>query len=108
MALGLKIEPMTSQGFGKELEHIARPLVEAGIYPSQEAFVRDIVKDYAMNRVRTYESAVRRYRAKHGSLERFGTKIKGKASPKQEDASMQWEAAEDMLRAWKKVAESSV
>jgi len=99
---------LTSQEFGKELEHIARPLVEAGIYASQEAFVRDIVKGIAMNRVRTYESAVRRYRAKYGSLERFGTKIKGKASPKQEDDWMAWEAAEDMLRAWKKVAEGSV
>jgi Arc/MetJ-type ribon-helix-helix transcriptional regulator len=108
MAPESKDELMTSQEFGKELEHIARPLVEAGIYESQEAFVRDIVKDIATNRVRTYESAVRRYRAKHGSLERFGTKIKGKASPKQEDDWMEWEAAEAMLRAWKKVAASSV
>ena len=99
---------MTSLEFGKELEHIAKPLVEAGIYASQEAFIRDIVKDMAMNRVRTYESAVRRHRAKHGSLERFGAKIKGKASPKQEDDWMEWEAAEDMLRAWKRVAEGSV
>jgi len=108
MAPESKDELMTSQELGKELEHIARPLVEAGIYASQEAFVRDIVKDMATNRVRTYESAVRRYRARYGSLERLGTKIKGRASPRQEDAWMAWEAAEDMLRAWKKVAESSV
>jgi hypothetical protein len=108
MAPESKDELMASQEFGKELEVIARPLVEAGIYASQEAFVRDIVKDMAMNRVRTYESAVKRYRTKYGSLKRFGTKIKGKASPKQEDAWMEWEAAEGMLRAWKKVAESSV
>ncbi len=41
-------------------------------------------------------------------LEDLGTKIKGKASPTQEDAWMEWEAAEDMLKAWKKVAKSSV
>jgi hypothetical protein len=99
---------MTSQEFGKELEHIASPLIEAGIYASQEAFVRDIVKDMATNKVRTYESAVRKYKAKYGSLERLGARIKGKASPKQEDDWMAWEAAKDMLRAWKKVAESSV
>jgi hypothetical protein len=108
MAPESKDELMTSREFGKELENIARPLVEAGIYASQEASVRDIVKDMARNRVRTYESAVRRYRAKHGSLERFGTKIKGNASPKQEDDWMEWEAAEDMLRAWKKAAMNSV
>jgi Arc/MetJ-type ribon-helix-helix transcriptional regulator len=108
MAPESKDELMTSQEFGKELEHIARPLVEAGIYTSQEAFVRDIVKDMAMNRVRTYESAVRRYRAKYGSLERFGAKIKGNASPRQEDDWMEWEAADNMLRAWKKVAKGSV
>ena len=108
MAPESKEELMTSQEFGKELEHLARPLVEAGVYASQEAFVRDIVKDMATKRMRTYEGVVRRYRAKHGSLERFGTKIKGKASPKQEDDWMAWEAAEGMLRAWKKVAEGSV
>jgi Arc/MetJ-type ribon-helix-helix transcriptional regulator len=108
MAPASRDELMTSQEFGKELEHLARPLVEAGVYASQEAFVRDIVKDMAKKRMRTYESAVRRYRAKYGSLERFGTKVRGKASPKQEDEWMEWEAAEGMLRAWKKVAESSV
>jgi hypothetical protein len=99
---------MTSQEFGKELEHLARPLVEAGIYTSQEAFVRDIVKGMATSRIKTYEGAVRRYRARYGSLEHFGAKIKGKASPKQEDDWMNWEAAEDMLKAWKKVAKGSV
>jgi hypothetical protein len=108
MAPESKDELMTSQEFGKELEHIASPLVEAGIYASQEAFVRDIVKDMATNKVRMYESAVRKYKAKYGSLERLGARIKGKASPKQEDDWMAWEAAKDMLRAWKKVAESSV
>lgn len=108
MAPEQKDELMTSQEFGKELEHISRPLVEVGIYASQEAFVRDLVKDMAKNRIRTYESAVRKYRAKHGSLGRFGAKIKGKASPKQEDDWMEWEAAEDMLKAWRKVAKGSV
>ena len=106
MAPQSKDELMTSQEIAKELEHIARPLVEAGVYASQEAFVRDVVKDIAMSRIRTYESSVRRYRAKHGSLERFGAKIRGKASSKQEDAWMEWEAAEGMLKAWKKVAKS--
>jgi Arc/MetJ-type ribon-helix-helix transcriptional regulator len=108
MAPESKDAPMTSQEFGKELEHLARPLVEAGVYASQEAFVRDIVKEMATKRMRTYEIAVRRYRARYGSLERFGHGLKGKASPKQEDDWMEWEAAEDMLKAWKKVAESSV
>src|SRR5208283_1735791 len=104
MAPEWKDESMTSQEFGKELEHIARPLVEAGIYRSQEAFVRDIVKEMAVHRIRVYEKTVNRYRARYGSLERFGAKIKGKATPKQEDESMEWEAAEGMLTAWKKVA----
>ncbi len=101
-----KNELMTSQEFGDELEHIARPLVEAGIYKSQEAFVRDIVKGIARDRIKTYESAVRKYKAKYGTLERFGAKVRGNASPKQEDDWMEWEAAEDMLKAWKKVAKS--
>ena len=99
---------MTSQQFSKELEHIARPLVEAGIYTSEEAFVRDILKNMALQKVRVYERTVNRFRSKYGSLEDLGTKIKGKASPTQEDTWMEWEAAEDMLKAWKKVAKSSV
>ncbi len=99
---------MTSQAFGKELEHLARPLVEAGVYASQEAFVRDIVKDMATKRMRTYEGVVRRYTGQTRKLGTLRHQIKGKASPKQEDDWMEWEAAEGMLRAWKKVAESSV
>lgn len=99
---------MTSQEFSKELEHIARPLVEAGIYTSEEAFVRDVVRGMAEQKVRTYEKTVNRYRSRYGTLEGLSSKIKGKASPKQEDQWMEWEAAEDMLKAWKKVAKSSV
>ncbi len=59
---------MTSQQFSKELEHIARPLVEAGIYASEEAFVRDILKNMALQKVRVYERTVNRFRSKYGSL----------------------------------------
>lgn len=97
---------MTSQEFSKEISHIARPLLEAGIYSSEEAFVKDVIKDMATRRAKAYESEVRKYKAKYGSLEKFGAKIKGKASPRQEDTWMEWEAAEDMLKAWRQVAKS--
>lgn len=99
---------MTSQEFSKELEHIAKPLVEAGIYESQEAFLREVVKDLAAHYIKMYEKTVNRYKTRHGSLESFGAKIKGKATPNQEDEWMEWEAAQNMLRAWKNVAKSLV
>ena len=108
MSVRLKQKPMTSQEFTRELEHIARPLVEAGIYSSHEAFVRDVVKDIALHRIRTYEKVVNKYKTKYGSRERLSAKIKEKATPRQEDESMEWEAAEDMLRSWKRIAKSSV
>jgi len=99
---------MTSQELGKELEEMARPLVEAGIYRSEAAFLRHMVKDMAGHKVKEYEKTVARYRARYGTLARFGSMLKGKATPKQEDEWMEWDAAETMLKAWKSVAKSSV
>lgn len=88
----------------RTLEDLAKPFIEAGIYNSSEAFVRELVKDVAANRIETYQRTIKRYEAKYGSFERLGKKIKGRATPKQEDEWMEWEAARNMLKAWKSVA----
>ena len=85
----------------KTLEHIAKSFVESGIYESTDEFVSDILKDLATRKIRTYEKKIRSYKTKYGSFEEFTRKIRGTASPKQEDEWMDWEASINMLKAWK-------
>lgn len=88
----------------KTLEQIAKPLIDAGIYKSSNAFVKDLVKDVAKSRIKNYQRINKKYQAKYGTLERFSKSIKGKATPKQEDEWMEWESARNMLKAWDRIA----
>lgn len=88
----------------KTLEGLARPFIEAGLYDSKEAFLRDVVKDMAQHKVESYERIARRYERRYTSWEKFSSEIKGTATPEQEDEWMEWEAARNMLKAWKELA----
>lgn len=91
---------MTTE-YSRTLEHLAKPFVEKGIYESTDAFVSDLLKDVAARKIRSYERKIKRFEAKYGSFEQFSSKIRGKATPMQEDEWMEWEAAINMLKAWK-------
>ncbi|XHH09230.1 MAG: hypothetical protein ACFCUE_01000 [Candidatus Bathyarchaeia archaeon] len=90
--------------YSRTLEQIAKPFIESGIYASTDAFVSNLVKDVSARKIREYERKIRAFEAKYGSFDEFTRKIRGKASPKQEDRWMEWEAAINMLNAWKRVA----
>ena len=93
----------TAAECSKTLEHIAKSFVESGIYDSTDEFVSDLLKDMATRKIKVYEKKIKTYEAKYGSFEKFTQKILGTASPKQEDKWMEWEAAINMLKAWKRV-----
>ena len=93
----------TISEYNKTLEHIARSFVESGIYESEDQFVCDLLKDVAVRKIRAYERKIRAYEAKFGSFETFTQNIGGSASVRQEDQWMDWEAAINMLEAWKRV-----
>jgi len=57
----------------------------------------------ATRKIRAYQKKIKTYEAKYGSFQEFTRKIRGAASPKQEDQWMDWEAAMNMLKAWKRV-----
>jgi hypothetical protein len=61
------------------------------------------LKDVASRKIKAYEGKIKRYEAKYGSFEQFSQKICGKATPLQEDQWLEWEAAINMLKAWKSV-----
>jgi len=88
----------------RTLEDLARPLIMAGLYDSNEAFLRDVVKDMVQHKAKSYETTVRKYQRRHKSWKKFTAEIKGKVTPEQEDEWMEWEAARNMLRAWKELA----
>jgi hypothetical protein len=88
----------------RTLEDLARPFIRAGVYDSGEAFLRDLVKDLAEYKIKSYQRKVRRYERKYKALEELGEKIRGTATPEQEDEWMEWEAARNMLEAWKELA----
>ena len=89
----------------RTIGHLARPLIDAGIYNSSNAFLKDLLKEMARKKIKTYQRINKRYEAKYGSFEQFANKIKGSATPKQEDEWMEWEAARNMLKAWKRIAQ---
>jgi hypothetical protein len=86
--------------YSRTLEHLAKPFVESGIYESTDAFVGELLKDVAARKIKAYERKIRKFEAKYGSIEQFSQKICGKATPRQEDQWMEWEAAINMLKTW--------
>jgi hypothetical protein len=57
----------------------------------------------AARKVKFYGKKVRSYKAKYGSFAEFTRKLRGKASPKEEDQWMDWDAAVNMLNSWEHV-----
>lgn len=96
--------PTMTDKYLRALEDLARPFIEAGLYDSKEAFLGDTVKDMVRHKVKSYESTMRKYERRYKSWEKFTAEIKGKATPEQEDEWMEWEAARNMLKAWKALA----
>jgi lipopolysaccharide biosynthesis regulator YciM len=85
------------------LEYLARPFIQPGLYESEEAFLRDLVKDMTQRKIKAHESTIRKYQRRYHNWEKFTEEIKGKATPEQEDEWMEWEAARSMLEAWKEL-----
>ncbi len=88
---------------GKTHKDIAKSLCRSGIPKPAQANFNDQLKNTAEKRVKTYKREIKKYEAKYGSFKEFTKKISGKASLKQEDLWMEWEAAINMLKAWKQI-----
>lgn len=87
----------------KTLENIAKSFVEVGIYESTDEFVSDLLKDMAARKIKACQKKIKTYEAKYGSFKEFTHKLRGTASPKQEDQWMDWEASVNRLKAWKRL-----
>ena len=85
-----------------ELKHAAKPLVELGLYDSMEDFIRDITKEFIKHKIESYKNQIVIFKKKYGSFKAFSKKLENGASIAEEDDWMGWEAAENMLKVWKK------
>ncbi|MDD5473712.1 MAG: hypothetical protein PHU34_06130 [Candidatus Methanoperedens sp.] len=91
-----------------EFKHIAKPLMELGLYDSTGEFIRDVAKDFIKHKVEIYKKQLKAFEQKYRmSFDAFSKKLEKGASIAQEDEWMEWEASENMLKAWKQAAKET-
>ncbi len=94
---------MLEQPALKTLETIANTLVGLGRYKSQADAVRGIAVEQADKKILLYERRVKRFEKKHRvKFEAYSRRLENRATTKQEDEWMEWEAAREMLAAWQR------
>ncbi|MCG7848799.1 MAG: hypothetical protein MIO93_06420 [ANME-2 cluster archaeon] len=88
-----------------ELQHIAGPLVELGLYNSSKEFIKDVTSDFMMHKIQFYKQQLQTFEKKYGmSFKALTQKLETEASIAEEDDWMEWEASKNMLKVWKKAA----
>ena len=91
-----------------EFRHIAKPLMELGLYDSTKELIRDVTSEFIKHKIEIYKNQLKAFEKKYRmSFDAFSNKLKKGASIEQEDEWMEWEAAENMLKAWKQAAKET-
>ena len=90
--------------YSKTLAQMYETLLAAGIYKSQNEFLKDLLERVASDKMRHYETKVKRYETRYGSFSHFTKLMESEASPKKEDIWMDWESSRNMLREWKRAS----
>ena len=94
---------MLEQPAMKVLKVIASTLVGTGHYGTQAEAIRAIALDQVNRKISTYDRRVKQFERKHHtSFEAFGKHLQNRATVRQEDEWMEWEAAIAMREAWRK------
>ena len=94
---------MLEQPAIKALEAIAITLVGTGRYQTQAEAIRAIALEQINRKISAYDRRVKQFERKHRTnFEAFGKRIRNRATVRQEDVWMEWEAAIAMREAWRK------
>jgi len=88
----------------KTIKDNAKSFAENGAFKSTDTSFNNLLKDTADQRIKVHKKKIKAYEAKYGSFKEFTKNISGKATIKQEDQWMEWEAAINLLKAWKLVS----
>jgi hypothetical protein len=83
------------------LTKVAKSLVAAKRYSTTEEALWDMALSTVRAKVAYYRRRIRRLENKYGvDFDRFTTRLKGKATPAQEDDWLAWKSARPMLKDW--------
>jgi hypothetical protein len=85
------------------LNKVAASLVAAKRYSTTEDALWDMALSTVRGKVTYYRRRIRRLENKHGmDFDKFTARLKGKATPAQEDDWLAWKSARSMLMDWQK------
>ncbi|MEA1906864.1 MAG: hypothetical protein U9N12_07945 [Euryarchaeota archaeon] len=85
-----------------DLANLAKPFLDIGLYNSPTTFFRDIIRDMVKHKLDHYECIIEKFERKYNmDFSDFSKKLERGAAIKEEDDWMEWEAAINMLGAWK-------
>jgi len=88
---------------GSVLNKVAASLVAAKRYSTTEEALWDMALSTLRGKVAYYRRRIRRLENKHGmDFDKFTARLKGKATPAQEDDWLAWKSAQSMLTDWQK------
>lgn len=88
----------------KTIPILIEPLVQMGIYESQEEALKNLVLRHVQEQIDEAEQEIARFQKKYGaSFEEWSESLLGKATIEEEDDWMEWESARDMLESWRRI-----
>jgi hypothetical protein len=91
-----------------EFKHIAKPMMDMGLYDSTSEFVREVTRDFIRHKIESCRMKLKAFEQKHHmNFIGFSKKLKKGASVAEDDEWMEWEAAKNMLKAWKLAAKET-
>jgi hypothetical protein len=95
---------MTKVSAAAVLNGIADTLVVEAKFTSKEDALRSLARSAVRERMVRYRRRIQRLERKHGAdFAEFTRRIKGSATPQQEDDWLAWRSAIEMLNEWKAV-----
>lgn len=88
----------------KAIPILIEPLVQMGIYGSQEEALKSLVLRHVQEQIDEAKQKTARFQRKYGmSFEEWSESLVSKATIEEEDDWMEWESARDMLESWQRI-----
>ncbi len=85
-------------------ERLFAPLIREGVFENLERAFRALLLDYVERQIATYKHKVAECESRYQqSFEIFTASLKGRATPDEEEAWMDWEAALTFLSKWQRI-----
>jgi hypothetical protein len=88
----------------KYAERLFAPLIREGVFENFERAFRALLLDYIDQQVAIYQEKIAGLELRHQQpFEVFTESLKGRATPNEEEARMDWEAARTFLSKWQRI-----